>query len=174
MTEQQPYRVVSRIHGIEIREYPAYSTIAVDMSDSFDNSANRGFGPLVRYISGANADGQKIAMTAPVIQEPTTSGTYSVQFVMPAGMDVSQMPAPADSRVARAEVPAHTAAAIRYSGLATEAAFRKQLAKLTAAVAAAGYRPAGPARSARFDPPWKPAFLRRNEVVLPIAPDTIA
>ena len=174
MTEKQPYRVVSRMQGFELREYPAYTTIAVDVQESFNDSVNRGFGPLVSYIGGANADGAKIAMTTPVIQEPTTTGTHSVQFVMPAGMSVETMPAPADARVARQEVAAHLGAAIRYTGLATESAFRKHLAKLTSAIAAAGYEPAGPARSARFDPPWIPPFARRNEVIVPVVPVSIA
>lgn len=33
------------------------------------------------------------------------------------------------------------------------------------AVVAAGFTPVGPPRFARFDPPFKPWFLRRNEVV---------
>jgi hypothetical protein len=36
------------------------------------------------------------------------------------------------------------------------------------AVATAGLQPIGPIRYVRFDPPWKPWFLRRNEVVLPV------
>lgn len=27
----------------------------------------------------------------------------------------------------------------------------------------------GPTRYARFDPPWTPWFLRRNEIVVPVA-----
>ena len=40
--------------------------------------------------------------------------------------------------------------------------------ELRGAVAQAGYQPAGQPRFARFDPPWTPWFLRRNEVVLPL------
>ena len=36
---------------------------------------------------------------------------------------------------------------------------------LPLAVLAAGFVPVGPPRFARFDPPFKPWFLRRNEVV---------
>jgi hypothetical protein len=33
-----------------------------------------------------------------------------------------------------------------------------------------GYRVSGEPRWARYDPPWKPWFLRRNEVIVPIEP----
>lgn len=26
----------------------------------------------------------------------------------------------------------------------------------------------GPMQTARFDPPWKPGFMRRNEVIFPV------
>ena len=34
-----------------------------------------------------------------------------------------------------------------------------------AAIDTAGFTAVGPARFARFDPPFKPWFLRRNEIV---------
>jgi hypothetical protein len=50
---------------------------------------------------------------------------------------------------------------------------------LQAALLLAGLTPVGPPRFARFDPPFKPWFLRRNEVVQdveepPPAPGTTA
>jgi len=41
---------------------------------------------------------------------------------------------------------------------------------LLIAIAAAGYQTAGNARFARFDPPWTPWFIRRNEIQIPVAP----
>jgi hypothetical protein len=32
-----------------------------------------------------------------------------------------------------------------------------------------GYHSVGEPRWARYDPPWKPWFARRNEVIIPIA-----
>ncbi|NBU30799.1 MAG: heme-binding protein [Actinobacteria bacterium] len=174
MTEHQQYSVVASLPGFELREYPAYSTVSITMKESFDQSGNRAFTPLVRYIGGSNSDGRQIAMTAPVIQEPQSDGEQLVQFVMPAGFTAADMPAPQDARLACQEMPAHLAAAIRYSGLATESAFRKQLARLERALATAGYEAAGPARSARFDPPWKPPFMRHNEVIVPVQPSVVA
>ncbi len=35
---------------------------------------------------------------------------------------------------------------------------------------ASDMEPTGPAIAARYDPPFKPWFLRRNEVLLPVSP----
>src|SRR5699024_10697580 len=60
--------------------------------------------------------------------------------------------------------PERIAAAVRYSGRWSESAYRRHLADLEAGIARAGLVAAGPPRFARFDPPFTPWFLRRNEV----------
>jgi hypothetical protein len=71
-------------------------------------------------------------------------------------------------------VPERLAAAVRYSGRWAEPAYRRRLAGLETAVVAAGLAPVGAARFARFDPPFTPWFLRRNEVVLDVRrPDDV-
>jgi hypothetical protein len=42
-------------------------------------------------------------------------------------------------------------------------------AELRAELERRGWEAAGAPLWARFDPPWKPAFLRRNEIVIPVA-----
>ena len=185
MTEQQPYEVLQTHRGFELRRYPAYVVAEVSVSGDFDRASNNGFGPLVGFIGGRNRGsrkiamtapviqepaGQQIAMTAPVLQEPGDEGAHIVQFVMPEGLALSDMPQPEDSRVSLREVPEHQAAVVRYSGFASKSKYDARLVRLLEDVTAAGLVPSGPARSARFDPPWTPPFLRRNEVILPVQP----
>lgn len=188
MTEQQPYEVVARRSGFELRRYPAHLVAEVEVDAAFEEAANRAFRPLAGYIGGGNRSRRRIAMTAPVTQEAAGSekiamttpvlqqagdrpGTYLVRFVMPADLTPQTLPEPEDTRVRTREVPEQLAAAVRFSGRWTRAAFQDRAAALYLAVTAAGLRPAGPVRYARFDPPWTPWFLRRNEVVLPVEPD---
>jgi hypothetical protein len=111
----------------------------------------------------------KLAMTAPVVQQPTGSrGRYRVAFVMPAGSTVDSLPAPADGSVTVHDVPEQLAAASRFSGRWSEESYDRHVAELRSAITAAGLTPVGEPRYARFDPPWKPWFLRRNEVVIPV------
>lgn len=181
MTEQQPYEVVGRYPGFELRSYPAHAVAEVTVRGSFDSAGTRAFRALFGYISGANASARSVAMTAPVVQEAVPSeriemtapvlrsevaeGEYVVAFVLPATLTAQTAPVPTDPRVRVRSVPEQLAAAVRFSGRWTETAYRRHLADLEAAVARAGLQADGPPRFARFDPPFTPWFLRRNEVV---------
>jgi hypothetical protein len=95
-------------------------------------------------------------------------GAHVVSFVMPAGETLESLPVPDDARVTLRAVPEELGAALRYSGRWTETGYRQRLAQLEQALSEEGVRAAGTPRWARFDPPWTPWFLRRNEVVVPI------
>jgi hypothetical protein len=184
MTEQQRYEVVGTGPGFELRRYPAHVVAEVEIDGTFEGVGNRAFGPLVSYISGRNAGKQGIAMTAPVVQRAPDDaardvalgstmteagpGRYVVGFVMPDGSVAEEMPPPLDERVTVRAVPEELAAVTRYSGRWTASAYRSHVDDLLRALDEAGYETTGLPRYARFDPPWKPWFVRRNEVVVPV------
>jgi hypothetical protein len=194
MTEQQPYELVRRYADFELRRYPAHVVAEVEVDATFDRAGNAAFRHLFNYISGDNTARQSVPMTAPVLQgaaprKPPSQkvqmtapvlqqgpvgadaaggsdeGAYVVAFVLPAGMTEDAAPVPADPRVRIRTVPGSTAAVVRFSGRGTESDFAKRNRQLQEALAAAGLRPSGPPRFARFDPPFKPWFLRHNEVL---------
>ncbi|MEV7573882.1 heme-binding protein [Pseudarthrobacter sp. NPDC089323] len=191
MTEQQPYELVRRYPHFELRRYPDYAVAEVRVRAAFDRAGNVAFRRLFNYISGNNRAGQKLAMTAPVIQEggapqklamtapvlqsgpfvgePNAPAEYVVAFVLPAGTQAETAPAPTDPKVIVGAVPGSLAAAARFSGSGSRRAFERHTEGLLAAIALAGLAPVGPPRFARFDPPFKPWFLRRNEVVQDVA-----
>ena len=70
MTEQQPYELVQRYAHFELRRYPAYAVAEIEVNATFDRAGNAAFRHLFNYISGSNTAQRKLAMTAPVIQEP--------------------------------------------------------------------------------------------------------
>lgn len=165
MTEQQPYDVVREYPGFQLRHYPSHTVAEVDVAADFDSAGGRAFGPLFSYISGGNADRRKIAMTAPVVQVPTERG-HAVAFVMP--HDLEAAPAPQDTSVRIRTEPDRLAAAARYSGRWSRRDYDRRLADLRAAISAAGLTPVGEPRFARFNPPYTPWFLRRNEIVMEV------
>lgn len=181
MTEQQPYEVVQSYPTFELRRYPAHLVAEVSVQGPFEDAGNRAFRPLFGYITGQNESARSVAMTAPVVQETAASekvamtapvvqvengsGDQVVAFVLPSSMTLETAPVPANPNVRVREVPGRLAAAMRYSGRWTEAGYRRRLAQLEADMVGAGLHPGGTARFARFDPPFKPWFLRRNEVV---------
>jgi hypothetical protein len=108
-------------------------------------------------------------MTAPVVQEhDPRSGVFVVGFVMPSDLAVDDVPEPADSSVRTRRVPAQTAAALTFSGRWSRSAYDARTKELLDLLAKAELTVVGRHRYARFDPPWTPWFLRRNEVVIPV------
>ena len=195
MTEQQPYLVVREFDHCELRQYPAHLLAEVVTDGPFKGAGNRAFRPLFAYISGQNQASQKVAMTAPVVQsdaadtsekiamtapvlqqavenaaDASSTSKFRVAFVLPEGMTAETAPQPTDPSVTLRTVPASTVGAIRYTGTWSEQSYRDHLERLTAALGAAGFTVIGPPRYARFDPPYKPWFLRRNEVLLDVEP----
>ena len=172
MTEQQPYDVLEEYPGFELRRYPEHVVAETRVKGAFETVANTSFRRLVGYIGGRNTRSQKIAMTAPVLQqaEDEKVGPYVVSFVMPSGFDLRYAPVPMDPDVILRAVPAQTAAALRFTGRWSRARYEQNAQRLLAALDAAGLEVAGPLRFARFDPPWTPWFLRHNEVVAPVRP----
>jgi hypothetical protein len=138
----------------------------VEVEGDFMRAGNVGFGPLISYISGNNLERQKIAMTAPVIQEPTGGETHLVSFVMPNGTDPKDVPVPANSRVSIKAMPETLTGVRKFSGGWNETRFNREGELLLKAVALHGFEPVGNLYWARFDPPWKPGFLKSNEALI--------
>jgi hypothetical protein len=145
---------------------------------------------LFAYITGANRSHQKVAMTAPVVQTDAAekiamtapvlqegvedaSGAaageqFRIAFVLPKDLTVETAPQPTDPSVHLRTVPASLAGALRFSGRWSQTRYEQHLDQLRGALAAAGFSVLGSPRFARFDPPFKPWFLRRNEVLLDV------
>ena len=183
MTEQQEYRVLNSHGNVELREYAPCVVADVVTSGSAEQAGSAAFRPLFEYISGANRGAEPLAMTAPVIQKPASerlamtapvlqeaagANEWTVSFVLPAGRSLAEYPVPANPRVSLRAVPGETAAAIRWSGRWTASNIARRTEELRRAIAEAGWQESDQPRWARFDPPWKPPFARRNEIVIPV------
>jgi len=180
--EEADYRVLQQDGAIELREY-APSIVAETVVDAdFEGAGNRAFRTLFRYIDGDNEAQQEIAMTAPVSQAPASEkiamtapvgqrpegGGWAVSFMMPAAYTMETIPRPSDPAVRLREIPAHRAVAIRYSGFWSEDRYREHLQELMAWIGQQGLETAGDPVWARYDPPFKPWFMRRNEILIPV------
>ena len=130
---------------------------------SFSEAGSIGFRPLVTYISQ-----NQIAMTAPVLQEEINDKSWVVSFVMPEGATLKDLPSPKNQKVVLRKVSEQIAAVLGFSGITSEEKIHQKESELRAEMAKAKLKPIGPMRIARFDPPWKPGFLRHNEVIIPI------
>lgn len=178
--ESPDYRVVDRLGEIEIREYDGYLVARTRVEGDLESAGNQGFRILAGYIFGDNRSQTKIEMTAPVTQREETSttiemtapvtqqeedGSYALSFMMPSEFSRDTLPEPVDPRVEIAEVPPRTMAAIRYAGTWSKKNYQKQLERLLTALGRAGYQAVGEPVWARYNAPFTPWFLRRNEIL---------
>lgn len=184
------YRVLESEGAYELREYAPYLIAETEVDAGFMSAGNVAFGRLFRYISGANQSRTEIAMTAPVeqasrprgekiamtapVEQANVDGSYRVGFVVPRKFNRDTVPQPTDPRVGIREVPARTVAVWKYSGRWTEENFREHERDLRALLARKGLRPlpGDSAIIARYDAPFIPWFMRRNEVLIPLAAPT--
>ena len=169
MTEQMPYTVVDKRDGYELRHYDPAILVQVTVTGDPQSAGSMGFGSLVRYISGDNEPGRKMAMTSPVLQESAHATRHVVSFVLPANVSVDDIPKPRDARVTTVAVPARDMAARTYIGRWTQSKFESNAAELVSALSRDGLNVSGAPSWARYDPPWTPPFMRRNEVLVEIA-----
>jgi hypothetical protein len=187
--EEPAFRPVERDGAFELREYAPHVVAGTRVEASFTDAGNAAFQRLFRYISGNNVAQQKIAMTAPVTQSrseargekiamtaPVTQVAegdgYRVAFTLPASYTPETAPAPLDKTIEIRAVPAQLVASWRYSGRWTESTYREHEAELRAAIAARNLKVAGEPILARYNPPFMPSFLRRNEILIPVERST--
>lgn len=191
-TEEPEYQVIEKDGAFELRQYPALLAAETLVTGAdFEDAGDIAFGRLFRYITGNNraqaeiamtapvvqtadrppADGEKIAMTAPVIQQAGAKGGYRVAFIVPAEYTRDTVPEPLDPAVRIVATPARLVGAITYPGRATEVMHGKKEAELRAELARRGLAVAGEPITAQYDAPFIPGPFRRNEVLIPVAPE---
>lgn len=176
--EEPAYQVVRTYPGFELRRYGPMLLAETQVGGDFDAVGNQAFQRLAGFIFGGNVQGEKIEMTAPVSQRPAGDGSgsggvaprgdYVLSFAMPARFTAATLPVPTDPSIRVRTEPARLMAARRYSGRWTWGRYREQESALLEAVGAAGLTPLGYPVYARYNAPFVPWFMRRNEVLVEV------
>jgi hypothetical protein len=181
-TEEAPYTVVEKDNAFEIRDYAPHILAETIVEGTLEEAGNIAFDRLFRYISGANKSRNRVTMTAPVSQQSTSEkikmtapvgqqslqGGWVVSFMMPASYTLETLPQPADPLISLRQVAARRIAAIRYSGFWSEKAYLQHKQELELWIRQRGLTVAGEPIWARYNPPFMPWFLRRNEILIPV------
>jgi DNA gyrase inhibitor GyrI len=177
--EEPEFDVLRADGDIELRAYGPTIVAETTVTGDFEEASNQAFRALFKYIDGNNQAREEIAMTAPVAQErsekiamtaPVSQRAegerWVVSFMMPAEYTMETLPEPLDSRVTLREQPPYRAAVIRYSGFWSEKNYLEHLEELQAWVGQAGLTVRGEPVWARYNAPFTPWFMRRNEILL--------
>ena len=181
--EETKFVTLMRDGRFEVRAYEPQIAAEVLVDGTFEAAGNRAFRSLFRYIDGDNRAAEKIAMTAPVAQRPARENIamtapvtqekkglqWAVSFTMPASFTMETLPTPTDPSITLRAHPAHHVAAIRYSGSWSEGNYQRNLDALRAWMGEHALESVGEPIWARYNAPFVPWFLRRNEILVPIA-----
>ena len=186
--EQPSYVVVQSNDVYEIRKYEPYIVAEVVVPGPEADAGNQAFSLLGGYIFGKNKGERKLEMTAPVVQTPVTSSAstkidmtapvvqtptsngFLVQFMMPSAYTLATLPVPTDPQVKLRQVAGKTVAAHRYSGSWSQSNYDEHLNILKAALAKAGVKTQGEPLYSRYNAPFTPCFMRKNEIWFNIQP----
>jgi len=180
--EEAAYKVVEKDDKFEIRDYASHILAETVVEGDLEEAGNKAFNRLFRYISGHNRSRANVAMTAPVSQEPIgekigmtapvgqqrVRGKWGVSFMMPASYTLETLPEPEDPEVTLRQVPARRMVAVRYSGSWSEQRYLRYKLELESWIHKRGLTIVGDPVWARYNPPFTPWFLRRNEILIPV------
>lgn len=188
--EEPRYEVLASTDDYEVRRYDSYIIAETDVEGTYKTAGNKAFRILAGYIFGDNQAAEKMAMTAPVgsrpaddsvkmkMTAPVTSApgndeadSFTYSFVMESRYSLETLPVPNDPRVRIRVVPERTMAVHRYSGTWSEDNYLKHERVLLDALADDGVATHGAPVSARYNAPFTPWFMRRNEVMIEIEYD---
>jgi hypothetical protein len=177
-----PYEHLRTIDGLEIRRYPP--TVLAETTAPNQRTA---FRRLFNYISGTNRGdesismtapvetqhGETISMTSPVRSEAAESGGGDVQmaFYLPSEYGPENAPEPTESSVTLVTEPQKTVAIDRFSWYAPTWRVSRRTRRVQSTLADHGIESVGDPSLLRYNDPWTPPFMRRNEVAVEIAPD---
>ncbi|MBN1281185.1 MAG: heme-binding protein [Candidatus Thermoplasmatota archaeon] len=170
MTDTIPYIIERKLEAVEIRQYPDIVLAVVE-----NNVDDTGFSLLFDYISGENTTRSRIPMTTPVISSekikmtaPVITGKTSMAFVLPSSYTMQTAPLPTNPSVHLVQQPKRRIAVLRFSGKTTQESVQKYTAELMAVLKTKGVAVTGESLLMRYNSPFTPGFLRRNEVAVEI------
>ena len=182
--EEPKYSVLKEYENFEIRNYDSYLVAEVDIEGSYNKTGNEAFRILAGYIFGDNQSSTKMNMTAPVESEaiqpsermnmtaPVFSNKnvngYTYRFVMESKYTQETLPVPNNSKIRITEIKDRVMAVISFSGRWSQKNFEKHEQILVNDLKNEGIGVASEAIYARYNAPFTPWFLRRNEIMFEI------
>ncbi len=167
-SETPAYETLGEVGDVELRRYPFRIEARADIEASdLEVALDRGFGRLVCYLYGANADRESLAVGTPILTT-MSDGVYTTAFAMPPHRAMSTLPRPKDTRVDLREVAEKKVAVYQFRGRFTRDNIELQQRRFLRALVDAGLAAKGSVTLATYDSPATLPMLRRNELWIEI------
>ena len=170
--ETPAYKVVEKDRNIEVRYYESMLLQSVKVSGNQYKSLRQGFRPLVNYIGAKGREGEKISMTAPVMQSlGDTTNEWIVSFSMPSKYSKKTLPEPNNKQVYSEQLKPIMAAVIRFSGKTDKSGslIKEKEKTLLNWLKNRDFKIVSKPKYLFYNDPSTPGFLRRNEVMVIIS-----
>ena len=170
--ETPAYKVVEKDRNIEVRYYESMLLQSVKVSGNQYKSLRQGFRPLVNYIGAKGREGEKISMTAPVMQSiGDTNNEWIVSFSMPSKYSKKTLPEPNNTQVYSEQLKPIMAAVIRFSGKTDRSGslIKEKEKTLLNWLKNRDFKIVSKPKYLFYNDPSTPGFLRRNEVMVIIS-----
>lgn len=181
--ENAKYSVIERKKGYEIRLYPEHIVAQTVVTGSYEESINKGFGIIARYIFGGNVKKENISMTAPVVEKEIKSQSIAmtapvlasiegeshvIAFGMPRSYTLETLPTPTDSRIKIVTIPEKKMAAISFGWMRNSYLTKAKKKELLDLLNRDNISVVGEPQYAGYNAPWTPPWMTRNEVLVEI------
>ena len=202
-TEEPKFTAHLTEGAFELRQYAPFLIAETAVAGDMDAASSQGFRAIADFIFGNNQSTQtggsaKIAMTAPVTQEPQSekiamtapvtmgaasntadsnlagSNKWRIHFVMPSQYTLANIPQPKNADVKLREIPGKYFAVYNYTGFNTKSQVQAKTDELVAWVQEKKMKPLSSPQLSRYDPPWTLPMFRRNEIMIEIEESTAA
>lgn len=162
-TEKISYSILDELdEGVEIRQYENLTLIFTTANDT-----NSAFSTLAKYISGNNRDNTRIEMTTPVLSHGR-AGSVNMPFILPEGYDPNNAPTPDNKNVIVTSMSSRKLATITFSGYVSDSSYEEHRTQLEQVLKDQGITTKGEYFLMRYNPPWVPPTLMRNEVAVEV------
>ncbi|WP_406656643.1 heme-binding protein [Methanolobus sp. ZRKC2] len=162
-SEKVDYVILEELEDdVEIRQYGDLALITIT-----SDGTNSAFSALASYISGNNNENVEISMTAPVFSDQG-KGAVNMSFVLPEEYNSKDIPVPENSNIGTSRLPPRKVATITFSGYVSDSSYEEHRAELDRVLDEHGIKTKGDYFLMRYDPPWIPSVLMRNEVAIEV------
>lgn len=181
-TEQAEYSILKSEKDYEIRLYPSHIVAQTIVQGPYQSALSQGFRIVAGYIFGGNTKKERIAMTAPVVEQKSSESIamtapvmasvegelHTIAFGMPRSYTLETLPIPTDKRVKIVTIPEKKMAVIRFSWSRNSDRVQAKKEELLSALKRDGVNVNGEAQYAGYNAPWTPPWMTRNEVLIEI------
>ena len=163
--ETARYDVLYQENNFEIRRYHKH-ILAQTNEQSLSGSG--GFNDVFNYITRNNQNQTKIAMTTPVFNDIVDEKAVTTAFVIPSQYTYETAPKPRSSTIKLVEVKEHVVAVVRFSQTVTAKKLQQKQELLMEWLKKHHVMAIGNFKLARYNPPFIPGFLKRNEIIIEV------